>query len=223
MTPVLPRIVWLVEDHATYRRTVQRIIERIGGFCCPQAFDRSEDCLAALEALAPPDILLLDVGLPGLDGIRSLPMIKQLAPQTQVIVLTVFDDQDKIFRAICEGASGYLLKTASQEEIGCAIREVLAGGAPMSATIAHQVLGMFKTLARPQGEYGLTAREKQILELLVQGLIKKEIAQRLALSVHTVDSHVRSIYDKLQVHTRTGAVSKAVRENLCQPRHDRRT
>ncbi|MCL4178420.1 MAG: response regulator transcription factor [Verrucomicrobia bacterium] len=215
MTAATPHTVWLVEDHETYRRTVQRVLERIDGLNCPHAFGRCEDALAAMDREPPPEVILLDVGLPGMDGIAGLPKLKAAAPNTHVIVLTVFDDQDKILRAICAGASGYLLKTSSQEDIAEAIRQVLRGGAPMTASIAHQVLGMFKSLARPPGEYGLTPREKQILELMVEGLLKKEIASRLNLSTHTVDTHLRRIYDKLQVHTRTGAVSKALRERLC--------
>jgi DNA-binding NarL/FixJ family response regulator len=209
------RKVWLVEDNATYRRTIRRVIERIEGFQCPRSFEAIEPCLEALSRDNPPDVLLLDVGLPGVDGLSALPRIKQRAEHTHVIVLTVFDDQEKVFDAICAGASGYLLKTSSVEEITGAILEVLSGGAPMTASIAHQVLGMFKQLARPQGQYGLTPRENEILEWMVEGLIKKEIADRLGLSPHTVDTHLRSIYSKLQVHTRTGAVSKALRERLC--------
>jgi DNA-binding NarL/FixJ family response regulator len=216
MDPIArPRIIWLIEDHVIYSRTIQRVIGQIEGLTCPRAFERCETCLDALHHDPPPDVLLLDLGLPGMGGLTALPQLKTLAPDAHILVLTVFDDQEKIFEAICAGASGYLLKTSSAEEITAAIHEVLDGGAPMTASIAHKVLGMFKHMARPQGEYGLTPREKEILEWMVEGLTKKEIASRLDLSPHTVDTHLRSIYGKLQVHTRTGAVSKALRERLC--------
>jgi DNA-binding NarL/FixJ family response regulator len=132
-------------------------------------------------------------------------------------MLTAFDDSDKIFRAICAGASGYLLKTAPIERIVEAIEEALRGGAPLTPQVAQSVLRMFATLAQPAQDYGLTAREKKILELMTQGLIKKEIADRLGVSYHTVDTHLRNIYTKLHVHSRTGAVAKAIKERLFCP------
>jgi DNA-binding NarL/FixJ family response regulator len=147
----------------------------------------------------------------GLEGIR---LIKSISPSTHVIMLTVFDDQEKIFKAICAGASGYLLKTSPEEKIAVSIREVMNGGAAMTPSIAQKVIEMFANLAAPKGDYGLTSREREILNLAVQGLIKKEIADRLDLSFHTVDAHLRNIYTKLQVNTRAGAVSKALKEHL---------
>jgi len=129
-------------------------------------------------------------------------------------MLTVFDDHDKIFKAICAGASGYLLKTSPVEKIIESIREAQDGGAPMTPRVARSVLDMFSRSSPPHQDYGLTAREQKILELMTQGLIKKEIADQLTLSYHTVDTHLRNIYSKLHVHTRTGAVSKALKEKL---------
>jgi DNA-binding NarL/FixJ family response regulator len=207
--------IWLVEDNATYRRTVGRLIDRLPGFQCVQLFTNCEDALAAAaEGAAPPDIILLDVGLPGMSGLEGIRHFRECLPAAHVIVLTVFDDRDKIFNAICAGASGYLLKTSTEERIGEALREVMNGGAPMTASIAQKVLERFSQLAAPRGEYGLTTREREILELMVEGLIKKEIADRLSLSYHTVDTHLRNIYGKLQVHNRSEAVGKAVKERL---------
>lgn len=207
--------IWLVEDNATYRRTVGRLIDRLPGFRCAQSFTCCEDALAAMAASdGSPEIILLDVGLPGMSGLEGIRHFKERAPGVHVIVLTVFDDREKIFNAICAGASGYLLKTATEERIAEALREVLNGGAPMTASIAQKVLERFSQLAGPKGEYGLTGREQEILELMVAGLIKKEIADRLSLSYHTVDSHLRNIYGKLQVHNRSEAVGKAVKERL---------
>jgi DNA-binding NarL/FixJ family response regulator len=129
-------------------------------------------------------------------------------------MLTMFDDHDKVFKSICAGASGYLLKTTPQDKITDAIREVLEGGAPMNAQIARLVLERFTAMSAPKEDYGLTERERGVLELMVKGLIKKEIADQLSLSYHTIDTHLRNIYQKLHVHTRAGAVVKAVRERL---------
>ncbi|MBI1176155.1 response regulator [bacterium] len=207
--------IWLVEDNATYARTVGRLINQLPGFCCPESFASCEDALAALRNGANiPGIILLDVGLPGMSGLEGIRHFKVAVPQTLIIILTVFDDREKIFNAICAGASGYLLKTAPEEKITEALHEVLSGGAPMTASIAQKVLERFSQLETPRGEYGLTTREREILELMVNGLIKKEIADRLSLSYHTVDTHLRNIYGKLQVHNRSEAVGKALKERL---------
>src|ERR1700722_14252227 len=202
--------VWLIEDNATFRRAVARVLEQSGEIHCAGAFGRCEDALAALARDPAPKLILLDVGLPGMSGIDGIPLLRQQAPGALILVLTVFEDDEKIFRAICAGACGYLLKTAASEELVQAIHEALAGGAPMNARIARRMLEMFARLAPPRGDYGLSPREKEILDATVQGRTKKEIAALLDLSVHTVDSHLRHIYQKLEVNTRTGAVAKAL-------------
>jgi DNA-binding NarL/FixJ family response regulator len=206
--------VWLIEDNATFRRAVARVLDQSGDIHCAGAFGRCEDALAALARGPAPRLILLDVGLPGMSGLDGIPLLRQQAPGALILVLTVFEDDEKIFRAICAGACGYLLKTAASEELVQAVREALAGGAPMNACIARRVLDMFAKLAPPHGDYGLTPREKEILEATVQGRTKKEIAALLDLSFHTVDSHLRHIYQKLEVNTRTGAVAKALKEKL---------
>ena len=144
-------------------------------------------------------------------GIR---LIKERAPKALVVILTVFEDDGKVFQAICAGAAGYLLKTSSGTDITQAVRDALAGGSPMNPRIARRVLDMFSKLAPKQNDYGLSEREKEILLLMTTGLIKKEIADKLTLSVHTVDTYLRRIYEKLAVNTRTGAVAKALKEGL---------
>jgi DNA-binding NarL/FixJ family response regulator len=208
-------IVWLIEDHADCRRMVARVINQIKGMHCPCTFSCCEEAISTLQQAPHPDVILLDVGLPGMSGIEGIRKIKDFAPSTHVIMLTVYNDHEKVFQAICAGASGYLLKNSPEEAITAAIHEVVHGGAPMHPRVARMVLDMFARWAPPlKSDYGLSAREKEILELMVEGLIKKEIADRLLLSYHTVDNHLRNIYRKLHVHTRGGAVAKALKERL---------
>lgn len=210
-----PATVWLVEDHADSRRVLARVLNRTSSIQCPNAFASCEEALAALRTATPPDVILLDVGLPGMSGIEGIQHFKNLAPGTHVIILTVYDDQEKVFKAICAGASGYLLKTADEEAIAAAIHDVLQGGSPITPRVARLVLNMFASRSAPPAQdYGLSEREREVLDLMVRGLVKKEIADQLALSYHTVDNHLRSIYTKLQVHTRGGAVAKALSEHL---------
>jgi len=213
--PPSKTVVWLVEDHEDCRRMVARVINRATNMRCPHVFSFCEEILAILAHEPAPDVVLLDVGLPGMNGIQGIREIKTRIPSTHVIMLTVYDDHEKIFGAICAGASGYLLKTADGEAILNAIKEVLGGGAPMSSSVARLVLDRFAHLAgHSPNNYGLSARERETLELMTQGLLKKEIADRLGLSYHTVDNHLRSIYTKLRVNTRSGAVAKALNEHL---------
>lgn len=209
--------VWLIEDNHVFRRTVSRVLNDQPEMECPQAFANAEDALDALMGGAVPDVVLVDVQLPGMNGIEAVKTIKSISPATRVVMLTAFDDSDKIFRAICAGASGYLLKTSPIENIVESIHQALAGGAPLTPQVAQSVLKMFASFAQPVHDYGLTEREQRILELMTQGFIKKEIADRLDVSYHTVDPHLRNIYTKLHVHSRTGAVAKALKEKLFQP------
>lgn len=209
--------VWLVEDNGAYRKAVSRYLSRAPGMICDCQCRSVEELIVALEKENPPDVILLDVQLPGNDGISSLPIIESLAPSSKVMVLTAFDDSDKIYNAICAGASGYLLKSAGTGEIVDAINEVLNGGHPMTPSLAVRVLKRFSDLLYPSklpADYKLTDREIETLKLLADGLIKKEIADHLNISLHTVDSHIKSIYRKLQVNTNTAAVAKAIREDI---------
>ncbi|HZM01850.1 MAG TPA: response regulator transcription factor [Candidatus Saccharimonadales bacterium] len=208
--------VWLIEDHDDFRKMVAWQINQLAGMRCSRHFSNCEDALAALDEEKQPQVILCDIGLPGMDGIAGIRKIKIVSPQTHVIVLTVYDDHDKVFNAICAGASGYLLKNASEEGIASAVKEVLNGGAPVNPRVARLVLEAFarQQPASSGNDYGLSAREKDILELMVKGLIKKEIADKLGISFHTVNNQLRSIYEKLRVHTRGGAVAKALKERL---------
>jgi DNA-binding NarL/FixJ family response regulator len=206
--------IWIIEDHSAFRRTLVRVVNAEDGLQCTRDFDSCEKALAAMVHDHAPDLILLDVGLPGMSGLDGIRLIKERSPNALVVILTVFEDDDKVFSAICAGAAGYLLKTSSVTEITQAVRDALAGGSPMTSRIARRVLDMFSKLAPKQSDYGLSDREKEILQLMTTGLIKKEIANRLTLSVHTVDTYLRRIYEKLEVNTRTGAVAKALKEGL---------
>lgn len=209
----LPR-VWIVEDNAVYRGAVARALTASGALECAQAFGTGEGLLAALRAHAPPEVILLDAGLPDVSGIALLPTLRDLAPQCRVLMLTVFEDAEKITQAICNGAQGYLLKNSAIEEVIAGILQSLHGGVPMTPSIAHRVLQLFSKFAPRQADYGLSTRERETLELMVKGHIRKEIADQLQLSLHTVDTYLRGIYRKLEVNTRTGAVAKALKEGL---------
>ncbi|HSW56358.1 MAG TPA: response regulator transcription factor, partial [Ignavibacteriaceae bacterium] len=161
-----------------------------------------------------PDIILLDIGLPGMNGIELIPELRKLSPSSKIIIITVHDDDENVFNAICEGASGYLLKDLSSDKIVASINEVMNGGAPMNSHIAKKVLNMFRDQNVKSNGYSLSEREKEILSLLVEGLSKKQIAEKIFLSHHTVDSHLRNIYAKLEVHSRSSAISKAIKEKL---------
>lgn len=209
-----PINVWLVEDNHTFRKMVARVLSEVEGVACSEHFPRAEEALDALLGGGVPDVILLDVELPGKSGIEAVAEIKSICPSTRVVMLTVFDDHDKVFKAICAGASGYLLKTAALERIVESIQEAYEGGAPMAPQVARYVLETFARLGQPKQDYGLTGREQLMLELMASGLIKKEIAGQLGISFHTVDTHLRNIYTKLHVHTRGGAVAKALQERL---------
>lgn len=209
-----PITVWLVEDFAPFRNTVSKLLNSTPGLNCTHLFATGEDALRSLSTQQKPAVILLDVGLPGMNGIEFLMKVRDAAPDTRVVILTAFEDEEKLFRAICSGASGYLLKTATSDQITAAIREAHAGGAPMTPSIARRVLEMFSRMAPSKTDYGLSEREKLVLEKMVSGLTKKEIAAVLDMNFHTVDAALRSIYSKLEVNTRTGAVAKALKEKL---------
>ena len=213
MSSVAPIRVWLCEDNERFRRSLCAAINQIDGLACDSSLGSVEETLQRIAEEGPPNVLLLDIGLPGIDGIAGLPQLRSGAPDAKIVILTVFDDQDKVFRAVCAGADGYLLKTSTVERIGEAIQEVNQGGASMNPEIARKVLDVFAGKRSNQND-SLTDREREVLRLVVRGLTKKEVASELDLSRHTVDSHLRNIYQKLHVHNRAGAVATAIREGL---------
>ena len=206
--------LWIIEDHKTYGERLVRALNRLDGISCTQRFTACEDAFAALTTEPPPQVLLLDVGLPGMNGIEGIARLRQLAPNTAIVILTVFEEDDKIFRAICAGAAGYLLKTSNTEDIAAAIRSAAAGGSPINPQIARRVLEMFSKANVPQKDYGLTPRELDILKLLVSGSTIKDAAAQLGIGYYTADEYIRSVYVKLQVRSRGSAIAKAVKEGL---------
>lgn len=206
--------IWLVEDNLRFRQNIAELINNAEGIQCTRSFESCEEALKELEHSDAPRVVLMDIGLPGISGIEGLRRIKTITPTTDIVMLTVYDDDDKVFEAICAGASGYLLKDASADSILASIGEVVHGGAPMNAYIARRVITMFTRLAVPRSDYGLSPREREILHLLTDGLTKRQIAERLFLSFFTIDTHVRNIYAKLHVHSRSGAIAKVLKGRI---------
>lgn len=213
--------IWIIEDHRRLRETVAEAVRLAGGHdvvplaSCEKAFE-------ALDAKTPkPDVILLDLGLPGMSGLEGLRRFKERIPEVEIVVFTVFDDRERVFDAICNGASGYLVKSEPLERIVAAVEEVRRGGSPMSPEIARCVIERFSRVgAGPVSSGGplvaesLSEREREVLRLLADGLVKKEVAARMAISLHTVDNYVRRIYAKLHVNTLGGAVARAIRDGI---------
>lgn len=200
--------VSIVEDNEQLRTTLARVIGRAQGFRCVSHYGSAE---AALEGLPKdrPDVVLMDINLPGINGVECVRHLKPLLPNIQVVMLTVYEDTENIFNALAAGAAGYLLKRTKTDELLEAIREVHAGGSPMTTHIARKVIQSFQRAGpSPQPAENLSQREQEVLECLSQGFLYKEIAEKLEISYETVHTYIRRIYEKLQVRTRTEAVAK---------------
>ena len=207
----MPITISLVEDNDQLRGTLSRLLARVEDFQFLTAYPNAEDALAGLPQERP-DVVLMDINLPGLNGVECVRRLKPLAPDTQIIMLTVYEDTDNIFNALAAGATGYLLKRTPRAELIDAIRDVRRGGSPMTAHIARKVVQSFQRAGTsPQPTENLSEREQQVLDCLRQGLIYKEIAEKLGISYETVHTYIRRIYEKLQVRTRTEAVAKFLR------------
>ena len=206
--------VGIIEDDESIRESVTSFIDTTVGFSCRDSFESVE---SALEKISdpPPDVLLMDINLGGMSGIEGVKKFKSIYPRMNILMLTVFEENNKIFQSLCAGASGYLLKRTPPSKILEAITEVHNGGAPMTASVARKVLDLFTSVAPPAlPEVHLTARETEILQHLVSGSSYKKISRDLFISFDTVNSHIKKIYEKLQVHSKTEAVTKALRHKL---------
>jgi len=206
----MPIPVAIVEDQPAIRAALERIVEHAPTLQLRGVFGRAELLLAALaetghaasgHAASGHGVVLMDIGLPGMDGIEATARLRRELPEWEVVMLTVFEDEERIFRSLAAGASGYLLKSASNDEIVEAIEQIARGESPMSGSIARKVVASFRP-ARPETGAELSPRENEILDLLVAGLRYKEIADRLSISIDTVRTHIRHIYDKMHVRSR---------------------
>ena len=210
-------VVWIVEDHEILRRNLQRLCSPARELVCNATFGSAEAMLKALRAVddtAKPEVMLMDVGLPGRSGLEVLADVIALAPECRVVILTVFEDEKKISDAISAGACGYLLKTARPDDIVQAIHEAANGGSPMSPTVASSVVKLLASMMKPAAPVALSPREREMLALIVDGLTAKEMADRLDVSVHTIDTHTRHLFRKLGVHSRAAAAARAFRDRL---------
>lgn len=204
----MPITVSIVEDNEQLRNTLARVLNRAEGFRCLSSYGDAESALQSLPKDAP-EVVLMDINLPGMNGVECVRQLKQSAPRIQAVMLTVYEDTENIFKALAAGASGYLLKRTKTAELLDSIREVKSGGSPMTTHIARKVVQSFqKAGPSPQPTENLSQREQEVLDCLSQGFLYKEIADKLGISYETVHTYIRRIYEKLQVRTRTEAVAK---------------
>jgi len=206
-----PIAVAIIDDDRALLDSLNRIIDGAEGFRCAGAFSSVEDAVPELPRLCP-DVLLLDIQLPGVSGDEALDPLRRLCPSMQILMLTVFSDRAKVFASICNGAHGYLLKSTPPARILDAIRAARDGGSPISPEIARHIVALFqRTGPAPQA---LTPKEQRLLALLAEGYSYQSAADQMNVSVNTVRNYIRSIYEKLHVHSKSEAVSKALRQGL---------
>jgi DNA-binding NarL/FixJ family response regulator len=206
--------VVVIEDLREVREGLAALINGTNGFKCIGSYYSMEAALAGLDDLAP-DVILTDIGLPGMSGIRGTEILRERFPYTPILALTVYDNDDQVFDALCAGASGYLLKNTAPARLLESIKEAANGGAPMSPEVARRVIRLFREFRPPESaSYHLTPQETQLLKLLIEGHYKKTAAREMGISTNTVSFHLKNIYAKLQVHSKTEAVAKALREHL---------
>ncbi len=206
--------VAIVEDLRTLREGFRVLIDATPGFRCTGGFRSMEEALARIGDDLP-DVALLDIGLPGMSGIEGVRRLKERHPDLLLIMLTVYDDDERVFEALCAGACGYLLKKTPPARLLESIKEAAEGGAPMTPEIARRVVELFRDIRPPaRADYRLTPHELRLLKLLVEGHNYKTAAAELSVSFNTICFHIRSIYEKLQVHSKSEAVAKALRHRL---------
>jgi len=203
--------VAVVEDNAALRDSLAQLVDGSGDMRCVGAFSDAEEFLRQAR-LCGPQVVLMDIGLPGMSGVEALHRLRQILPETDVLMLTVYDDDKRVFEAVCAGASGYMLKKTEPAQILQAIRDIRHGGAPMTPKIARRVLEMFRdTPPAADVSSQLSPREEDVLNALVEGLSYKMIADRLYISIDTVRSHIKHIYEKLHVNSKAQAIALALR------------
>lgn len=212
--PIAPLKVAVIEDHHKFREMLEFLLGSTPGFQCTACFRTMEDALARIGTELP-DVVLLDIGLPGMSGIEGVSLLKERYPNLIVLMNTVYDDDDRIFAALCGGASGYLLKKTPPTRLLECLKEAAAGGSPMSPEVARRVIELFRAIRPPeQADHDLTPHELRLLKLLVEGHSYKTAAGALGVTVKTVSFHLQHIYEKLHVHSKSEAVAKALRLRL---------
>jgi DNA-binding NarL/FixJ family response regulator len=206
--------VTIIEDQSDIRECLTFLVNGTEGFTCAGSFRSMEEALEKIS-YSLPDVVLADIGLPGMDGIKGVRILKKLYPNLLIIMITVYDDDERVFDAICAGACGYLLKKTPPSKLLDSIKEAVQGGAPMTPEIARRVITLFREIRPPErANYELTPHEIRLLKLFVEGHNYKTAAVELNVSVNTINFHVRNIYSKLQVHSRSEAVAKALLDRL---------
>ena len=211
--PELIKVV-IIEDLRDIREGLAALLNGTEGYKCVGKFGSMEEALRNIGRDVP-DVILSDIGLPGMDGIEGVRLIKQQYPEMTILMLSVYTDNDRIFDALCAGASGYLLKKTPPARIVESLNEALGGGAPMSPEIARKVITLFREVRPPERvDYDLTPHEQRLLKLLIDGHTKKSAATEIGVSVNTVSFHLKRVYEKLQVHSKSEAVAKALKNRI---------
>lgn len=207
--------VAIFEDNSNLRESLYNLLESSPGFTCVGAFAHCERAVENIEETRP-DVILMDIEMPAVSGIEAVKRLKKNFPDVKILMETIFEDDDKIFQCICNGAQGYILKNTPPVQILESIKEIYEGGAPMSPVIASKVLSIFKSnlSANSNDLFNLSSREKEILKCLVEGMSYKIIAATCFISADTVNGHIKNIYKKLQVHSKGEAVAKAIRKRI---------
>jgi DNA-binding NarL/FixJ family response regulator len=209
-----PIRVGIIEDLPEVREGLMALIDGAAGFECSCGYRSMEEALARLSPGAV-DVILTDLGLPGMSGAEGIRILRERAPDVPILALTIYDDRDDVFNALCAGASGYLLKNTPPERLLESVREVASGGAPMSPEVARKVIKLFREIRPPKhADYQLTPHQIRLLKLLADGHNYKTAAVELGVTVDTIAFHLRHIYEKLQVHSKSEAVAKALRDRI---------
>jgi len=219
--------VAIIEDRQEIREGLQQILDGADGYFTVAGYGSMETALPGLREILKdkdqelaPSVVLIDIGLPGMSGIDGIRRLKSEFPQLSCLVLSVFQDDNRIFEAICAGASGYLLKTTPPDRLLASLREVVEGGSPMTPEVARRVVDLFRRLGsskkteKEKEDSNLTPHQKRILALLANGYTFKAVADELSVTVNTISYHARGIYDKLQVHSKSAAIAKAIKNNV---------
>jgi DNA-binding NarL/FixJ family response regulator len=206
--------VAIIEDHHRFRECLEFLLNSTEGYRCVGSFRSMEEALEKIK-FEMPDVALVDIGLPGMSGVEGVRVLKERYPALLMVMNTVYDDDERIFEALCAGASGYLLKKTPPTRLLESLKEAIAGGAPMSPEVARRVLALFREIRPPErADYRLTPHELRLVKLLVEGHSYKTAAAQLGVSVKTISFHLQRIYEKLQVHSKSQAVAKALRNRL---------